>query len=49
MSDTPAQIKNKINRYGFFGGRETEEEPTFWRGYGHVDVSYRYLVLPGRR
>jgi tryptophanyl-tRNA synthetase len=43
MSDTPNQIKNKINRHGFSGGRETEEEHRRLGGNTDVDVSYRYL------
>ena len=43
MSDTPAQIKNKISRHGFSGGRETEEEHRRLGGDTEVDVSYQYL------
>ncbi|KLO19585.1 tryptophanyl-tRNA synthetase [Schizopora paradoxa] len=43
MTDTPNQIKNKINRYGFSGGRETEEEHRALGGNPDVDVSYKYL------
>lgn len=43
MSDTPNQIKNKINRHGFSGGRETEEEHKRLGGNPDVDVSYQYL------
>jgi tryptophanyl-tRNA synthetase len=43
MSDTPNQIKNKINRHGFSGGRETEEEHRRLGGNADVDVSYQYL------
>ncbi|KAN0141109.1 hypothetical protein V8E53_000865 [Lactarius tabidus] len=43
MSDTPNQIKNKINRHGFSGGRETEEEHRRLGGNPDVDVSYQYL------
>ena len=43
MSDTPNQIKNKINRHGFSGGRETEEEHRQLGGNPDVDVSYQYL------
>ena len=43
MNDTQAQIKNKINRYGFSGGKETEEEHRRLGGDTDVDVSYQYL------
>ncbi|KAH9970367.1 hypothetical protein BGW80DRAFT_1461330 [Lactifluus volemus] len=43
MSDMPNQIKNKINRHGFSGGRETEEEHRRLGGNTNVDVSYQYL------
>lgn len=43
MTDTPNQIKNKINKHGFSGGRETEEEHRRLGGDPDVDVSYQYL------
>ncbi|CAL1703445.1 unnamed protein product [Somion occarium] len=43
MSDTPNQIKNKINKHGFSGGQETEEEHRRLGGNPDVDVSYQYL------
>jgi tryptophanyl-tRNA synthetase len=43
MSDTPNQIKNKINKYGFSGGKETEEEHRRLGGDPDVDVAYQYL------
>ncbi|KAL4065295.1 hypothetical protein J3A83DRAFT_4375820 [Scleroderma citrinum] len=43
MNDTPNQIKNKINRHGFSGGRETEEEHRKYGGDTEVDVAYQYL------
>ncbi|KAF5386825.1 hypothetical protein D9615_001625 [Tricholomella constricta] len=43
MSDKPAQIKNKINKHGFSGGQETEEEHRRLGGNTEVDVSYQYL------
>jgi tryptophanyl-tRNA synthetase len=43
MNDTPNQIKNKVNRHGFSGGRETEEEHRRLGGNADVDVSYQYL------
>lgn len=43
MSDTPAQIKNKINKHGFSGGQETVEEHRRLGGNPDVDVAYQYL------
>ncbi|KAF8894494.1 hypothetical protein BD779DRAFT_1668995 [Infundibulicybe gibba] len=45
MSDKPAQIKNKINKHGFSGGKETEEEHRRLGGDTEVDVSYQYLTF----
>lgn len=45
MSDTPAHIKNKINKHGFSGGKETEEEHRLLGGDTEVDVSYQYLTF----
>ncbi|KAI8341936.1 hypothetical protein BC941DRAFT_414918 [Chlamydoabsidia padenii] len=43
MSDTPNQIKNKINKYAFSGGGATLEEHKANGGNPDVDVSYQYL------
>ncbi|KAI0057089.1 tryptophanyl-tRNA synthetase [Artomyces pyxidatus] len=43
MSDTPNMIKNKVNKHGFSGGQETEEEHRRLGGNTDVDVSYQYL------
>lgn len=43
MNDTPNQIKNKVNKHGFSGGRETEEEHRKYGGDTEVDVAYQYL------
>lgn len=43
MSDTAAQIKNKINKYAFSGGRVTVEEHRQFGGNPDIDVSYAYL------
>lgn len=45
MSDSPSQVKNKINRHGFSGGKETEEEHRRLGGDTDVDVSYQYLTF----
>ncbi|CAO3641919.1 unnamed protein product [Cunninghamella echinulata] len=43
MSDTPNQIKNKINKYAFSGGGATLEEHKANGGNPDVDVAYQYL------
>ena len=43
MTDTPAQIKNKVNKHGFSGGQETVEEHRRLGGNPDVDVAYQYL------
>jgi len=43
MTDKPNQIKNKINKHGFSGGQETEEEHRRLGGDPDVDVAYQYL------
>lgn len=45
MTDTAGQIKNKINKHGFSGGRETEEEHRQLGGDPDVDVAYQYLTF----
>ena len=44
MSDTPKQIKDKINKHAFSGGRETLEEHRALGGNPDVDVAYQYLT-----
>lgn len=43
LTDTPAQIKNKINKYAFSGGRATIEEHREHGGNCEIDTSYQYL------
>lgn len=43
MDDTPNQIKNKINKHGFSGGRETEELHRLHGGNPDVDIAFQYL------
>lgn len=43
ISDTPAQIKNKIKRHAFSGGGDTAELHAQNGGNTDVDVSYQYL------
>lgn len=45
MTDKAGQIKNKINKHGFSGGRETEAEHRRLGGDPDVDVSYQYLTF----
>lgn len=43
LTDTPKQIKTKINKYAFSGGRDTIEEHREKGGDVTVDVAYQYL------
>lgn len=43
ITDTPVQIKNKINKYAFSGGGDTAELHKLNGGNTEVDVSYQYL------
>ncbi|KPM05729.1 tryptophan-tRNA ligase, cytoplasmic-like protein [Sarcoptes scabiei] len=43
LTDSPNQIKNKINRYAFSGGKDTVEEHRIHGGDCEVDVSFTYL------
>jgi len=45
LSDTPKQIKNKINKYAFSGGGVTVEEHREKGGNCDVDISYQYLTF----
>ena len=45
LTDSPATIKNKINKYAFSGGRDTKEEHEKYGGNTEVDVSYQYLTF----
>ncbi|KAJ2159633.1 tryptophan--tRNA ligase [Coemansia sp. RSA 552] len=44
INDTPAQIKNKINRYAFSGGRTSLEEHRQYGGDPDIDIAYQYLT-----
>ncbi|KIH86569.1 tryptophanyl-tRNA synthetase [Sporothrix brasiliensis 5110] len=44
MTDTAKQVKTKINKHAFSGGRETVEEHRALGGNPDVDVSYIYLT-----
>ncbi|XP_065372036.1 tryptophan--tRNA ligase, cytoplasmic [Calliphora vicina] len=43
LTDTPKQIKNKINKYAFSGGRTTVEEHRALGGNPDIDVAYQLL------
>lgn len=43
LTDTPKQIKNKINKYAFSGGRTTVEEHRKLGGVPDIDVAYQLL------
>ncbi|MBI4009625.1 MAG: tryptophan--tRNA ligase [Candidatus Aenigmarchaeota archaeon] len=43
-NDKPEQVKNKILRYAFSGGRDTVEDHRKKGGMPDVDVSYQYLT-----
>ncbi|XKL59076.1 hypothetical protein PGB90_000092 [Kerria lacca] len=45
LTDTPKQIKNKINKYAFSGGQTTVEEHRAKGGDCTVDVAYQYLTF----
>ena len=43
MTDTPKQIKDKINKYALSGGQQTVEEHRKLGADLDVDVPYQYL------
>ena len=43
LTDTPKQIKTKVNKYAFSGGRATVEEHRALGGIPDVDVAYQLL------
>ncbi|TVY64294.1 Cytoplasmic tryptophan--tRNA ligase [Lachnellula suecica] len=45
MYDEPNKIKNKINKYAFSGGRDTEAEQREKGGNVERDVAYQYLTF----
>ncbi|KAI5190699.1 tryptophanyl-tRNA synthetase [Nematocida minor] len=45
LSDTPQEIKKKINKYAFSGGKATMEEHREKGGDTAVDVAYQYLLF----
>ncbi|KAG7224163.1 hypothetical protein INR49_019898 [Caranx melampygus] len=45
LTDTPKQIKNKINKHAFSGGKDTVEDHRKYGGNPDVDVSFMYLTF----
>jgi len=45
MTDSPAEVKKKINKYAFSGGQETIDEHRKKGGNPDVDVSFQYLKM----
>ena len=45
MTDTPEEVKKKINKYAFSGGQPTTEEHRKKGGNPDVDVSFQYLKM----
>ncbi len=44
-TDTPAQVKKKVLRYAFSGGRDTVEEHRKLGGNPDIDVAYQWLTF----
>lgn len=45
LTDTPKQIKTKINKYAYSGGQATVEEHREKGGDCEVDIAFRYLTF----
>lgn len=45
LNDSSKQIRTKINKYAFSGGRATVEEHRLKGGNTDVDISYKYLTF----
>ena len=43
MTDSPSQVKKKVNKYAFSGGKDTVEEHREHGGDPDVDVAFQYL------
>jgi len=43
LTDTPEEVKRKINKYAFSGGRDTLEEHRKHGGNPDIDISFQYL------
>ena len=44
-TDSPEEVKKKINKYAFSGGRDTIEEHRRLGGNPDIDVSFQYLKM----
>ncbi len=45
LTDSPQQIKDKINKYAYSGGRSTAAEQKEFGANCDVDVTYQYLTF----
>lgn len=45
LTDSPEEVKKKINKYAFSGGRATIEEHRKLGGNPEVDISFQYLKM----
>lgn len=45
LSDSPEEVKKKINKYAFSGGKDTIEEHRKHGGNPDIDVSFQYLKI----
>lgn len=45
MTDSPSEVKRKINKYAFSGGQKTTDEHRKKGGNPNVDVSFQYLKM----
>ncbi|KAM7442403.1 Tryptophan--tRNA ligase [Porites harrisoni] len=45
LTDSPAEIEKKVNKYAFSGGRDTVEDHQKYGGDVTVDISYQYLTF----
>lgn len=43
MTDTKSEVKRKINKYAFSGGKDTIEEHRKYGGNPDIDISFQYL------
>lgn len=43
LTDSPEEVKRKINKYAFSGGKDTLEEHRKFGGNPDIDVSFQYL------
>lgn len=45
LTDTAKQVKNKINKHAFSGGKTTAEEHRQFGGNPEIDIAYQYLTF----